>query len=307
MTFLVANVGPGAISPFDCPTQKTVNTCKTAHSSKNSQTVKICKNCQNCQKLQKCQKLSKAQKMPNYTKLPFLPKSTVFSGDDPRCHQDPSWPGATNGAKVLCVVPASPGGARRPPLAFPGSISVFQPAQGPGPLPSLLQPAQGPRALTSCPASPGMMPCVQGLSGTVSREIHVVFGLGMARKPQDWKGLFQPLQGPRRDPQASPGCPVNSPKPPRTLDPWEGLKSVFMDILCFVYSPLGLHWTFILYIYGKHVLFYESAHFQHRKCSHFGFQNGGLFTSCPPYWYFIFILFYNFYSNLVLGVPIQAC
>ena len=185
MTFLVANVGPGAISPFDSPTQKLSTpaklpiSAKTVKLSKSAKTAKSAKNCKNAKKL------SKAQKMPNYTKLPFLPKSTVFSGDDPRCHQDPSWPGATNGAKVLCVVPASPGGARRPPLASPGSISVFQPAQGPGPLPSLLQPAQGPGALTSCPASPGMVPCVQGLSGTVSREIHVFFGPGMARKPQD--------------------------------------------------------------------------------------------------------------------------
>ena len=39
------------------------------------------------------------------------------------------------------------------------------------------------------------------------------------RKGQEAPGLFQPLQGPRRDPQASPGCPENSPKLPRTLDP----------------------------------------------------------------------------------------
>ena len=138
----------------------------------NCQTANMCQNSSNLQKQpnsQKLPKVPKTAKMPKTAKNSkstkfhqtaiFVKKHSIFRGWPPDVTRIPYGPGATMSVQVLCVVPASPGGARWPPLAFPGFFSVLQPDKGPGALPSLLQPAQGPGALTSCSASPGMVPC----------------------------------------------------------------------------------------------------------------------------------------------------
>ena len=95
---------------------------------------------------------------------------------------------------------------------FPASSGLRTPAQ---PSPACPGP-QGLAQLFSQPRDGAMR------SGTLRDCFQVnpcVFRPRKGQKPQDCQGLFQPLQGPRRDPQASPGCPGNSPKLPRTLDP----------------------------------------------------------------------------------------
>ena len=122
-----------------------------------------------------------------------------------------------------------------------------------------------------------------------------------------------------RPPLAAQETPCKS---PGLWTPAEGLKKclpwTFYVVICI------LHWdcigTFILFLFCEHVKFCEkemrsnvnldgglftSCHmfFKMEVCLH---PVCHLFTSCPPSWYFIFMVFYNFYSYLVLGVPIQA-
>ena len=160
--------------------------------------------------------------------MPFSPKKhSTLRGWPPGVTRIPYGPGASISDRVWGS--SQPRRSQVASLAFPGYISVFQPDQGPGALSSLLQPAQGPGALTSCPASPGMVPYLQGLSETVFRWNHV---LSRARKPTDCLGLFRTIPatpGSREGLGASPGCTGNSLQVPRTLDPWEGLPWTLCD------------------------------------------------------------------------------
>ena len=126
----------------------------------------MCQNSQNLQKqpnsqkLQKCQKLPKTPKAPNFTKLPFLPKSTVFSGDDPQM-----LPGSLMGQELQwvskCCVwfqPAQEGPGGLPWLSQVSSVFSSQ-IRAQEPCPAFFSLPTGPGALTSCSASPGMVPC----------------------------------------------------------------------------------------------------------------------------------------------------
>ena len=138
----------------------------------------------------------------------------------------------------------------------PGASSVteccewFQPAQeGPSGLP---WPPQDTSVFSSqikaqepCPAFfslPRTQGLVQGACPTF-RDLQRLFpgeticfpGPERARKPQNCSGLYQPPQVLGR--ALSFGCPGNSLKVPRTLDPWEGLKKCFpLDFLWYVFS-----------------------------------------------------------------------
>ena len=133
--------------------------------------------------------------------------------------------------------------------------------------PSLLQPAQCPGALTSCPASPGNKPYVQGPSGTF---FQVLQGPGPSRTIQDHPGLFRTVQDcsshPRgqEGPSGLPWLPRKLPDAPQDFGPLRGSEKCFYGhfMLCIFSIGTALDIYFILFC--EHVKFCEVGAF-HRK------------------------------------------
>ena len=155
--------------------------CKTAN---------MCQNSSNLQKLPKVPKTAKMPKAPNFTKLPFLPKSTVFSGDDPQM-----LPGSLMGQELQLVSKC---------------CVWFQPAQeGPGGLPwppkvssvfsSQIRAQEPCPAFFSLPRAQGPWPAVQLAQGWyhVLRDLQGLFQwnhvLSRVRKGQETPGLYRTI------------------------------------------------------------------------------------------------------------------
>ena len=238
MTFLVANVGPGAISPFDSPTQKlstpaklpiSAKTVKLSKSAKTAKSAKNCKNAKNCQKPKKC------QTTPN---CHFCQKAQYFQGMTPDVTRIPH--GQELQMEPKCCVwfqPAQEGPGGLPWLPqVPSVFSSQLRAQDPCPAFSSLPRAQGLDQLSSQPRDGAMR------SGTLRDCFQgnpCVFWPRNGQKAPGLKRTVPATSRAQEGPSGLPWLPRKLSKTPQDFGPLRGSEKCFYGHFMFCIFSIG--------------------------------------------------------------------